>query len=204
MTVKGDVLPAFQGPEKLFLLLFLLLNPPHAPTGLFVRIDVDHAGRSVHDAQLPVHSSVHGKPGPHQGWNPHCPGQDGRVGVQGALGRHEGQHHVLVKLYRLGGRQVVRHNDDRFLRADAAILLSLKDGNQALGDVPYVGGPAPHVVVLHGFEHPGKLVRCLGYRVFRVDGLGVYDIFYGVLVIAVLQHHLMDLKYGRIGFPHFL
>ena len=199
MTVKRDILPALQGLKQFYFLFLRLPGLPHSGQCLFVRVNINHAAGTVHDPQHAVHGFVQGKPGVHKGRNPHCPGQDGGMGIQGAMGGHEGKHPILVQLHRLGRSQVVRHYDNGFLCADSLFLYPLENGKQAFRDVLHICGAASHIAVLHGGEHPGEIVRRPGYGILRRDGLGSDDAFHGIPVIAVLQHHPMDFKYCRTG-----
>ncbi len=126
------------------------------------------------------------------------------MGIQGAVGRHKREDHVLVELNCLGGGKVIRHDDNGFLCTDTLFLGSLENGKQAFRNVLHIGGTAPHIVILHGGEHACEIVRRLDYGILRVDGLGGDDVFNGIPVIVVLKHHLMDFKYGRAGLAHLL
>ena len=124
------------------------------------------------------------------------------MGIQGAPGGDESQDLTFVKLHCLGGGKVVRQEDDRLLFLNPLLLPALEDGQQAPGDILYVGGAASHISVLTGLELLLQVLRRPGYGIFRVDRQGADDVLNGALEFAVLQHHPVNLEDGRFSLPH--
>ena len=133
-----------------------------------------------------------------EGGNVHGPGQNGGVAVGGAVAGDDAQQFALVQLDRLAGGQIIGHQDDRLIHLHAGGALAGQDIYHPSGDVPDVGGPGLHILVVHGGEGGGKVFSGCGDGGLRCDVLGIQNALNGVQIVLVLQHHLVHFKDGRV------
>ena len=117
------------------------------------------------------------------------------MAVGAALPGDEAQQQALVQAHRLGGGQVLGHQDGGLGALHAVHVGPLQDVQHGLGDVHHVGAAGLEVGVVHGGKD-GGLVGAGG-----LDGiLGAHlllgdDLPDGVHKVVVLQHHGVDVEH---------
>ncbi len=193
-----------QGLQQCLLLLLLLLLLTIGLQCLRIRLHVNNALGAVHDGQLSVHTFIQRHIGADQCRNAHGPGQNRRMGIHRALYRHKGKHLVLLQLHRFRGCQILRHDDHRLVCVDALTIAAGQYPDDPLRNILHVRCTAPHILIVHGRKHLGKVVAGHRHGIFRIDLLGFNDVPGSIQIIVILQHHLVDLEDGRIGLADFL
>ena len=125
----------------------------------------------------------------------HAAGQNGGVAVGAALAGDEAQQQALVHPDRLGGGQILGHEDAWLCALQRGVVHALQDIQHGLRDVDDVGAAGLQIRVVHGGEDgglvvPGGLDGVLGTLVLAVD-----DLLDGVHEVVVVQHHGMDVEH---------
>ena len=201
---------AIQGDVGLFLqtleqgLLFEVVGPflLHGGKELLGGVNVHTVVIAVQHRQfaVPVVLEIHA----HQGRNIHGPGQDGSVAVGRTVPGDEAQELTFVQLDRLAGGQIVRHQNGGLVIHHLRVPHAKEHVDHPAGDVLHIGGPGPHILVLHGREGGGKVFPGGGHGVFRSGPLGFDDPLHRVQIVLVVQHHLVDFENGGVVLPHLV
>ena len=120
---------------------------------------------------------------------------------------NKGQNFVLVHLDRFTRCQIICNNNGRFELTPVHLSLSGKVTDQPVRDILHIRGTCLHVLIIHIGKHFRKIITGNRYRILCIHFFIPDQIVYGILIIIVLKHHLMNLKDCRIDLsdlPHGL
>ena len=193
-AVQGGVGLALQLLQQGLFLLILLLALLQGLEQVGGGVHIDAGVVAVDDRHLAV-PVVADLLALDQGGDVHAAGQDGGVAVGAALPGDEAQQQALVQPDRLGGGQVLGHQDGGLGALHAVHIGALQDVQHGLSDVHHVGAAGLEVGVVHGGKDgglvgAGGLDRILGAHLLLGD-----DLPDGVHKVVVLQHHGVDVEH---------
>ena len=126
------------------------------------------------------------------------------MAVGGAVPGDEAQQLALIQLHRLAGGEVVSHQDGGLVVLHGGVPRAGEDVYHPARDVLHVGGPGPHILVVHSGEGGGEILAGGLGGVLGGGPLGVDDALDGLQIVVVVQHHLMDLKDGGVVLAHLV
>src|SRR5690606_11575317 len=130
-------------------------------------------------------------------------GHDGAVGGPAADFGDKGQDLGFVHLGSVGGGQIVGEDHRRFGHVAQGTRFNAQEVvNPAGTDVPDVGGPAPHVLIVHGVKHAGKGLPGLVDGHFGVSAFVDFG-NYGFAEHGVVQQHEVGIEDGGFTFSGF-
>ena len=116
------------------------------------------------------------------------------MAVGRAFAGDEAQNLALIQLDGLGGSQIIRRQNHRFIRIDAAFHDAHQVVDDAAGYIADIRCASLHVGVIHGSEHSCKLLTCL---LNGILGVAAFIIEHGVdalHIVFVLNEHGMGFK----------
>ena len=119
------------------------------------------------------------------------------MAVGAALPGDKAQKQALVHPHRLGGGQVLGHQDGGFRALHAVHIGALQDVQHGLGDVHHIGAAGLQIGVVHGGKD-GRLVGAGRFDCILCAHLLLGDdLFDGVHKVVILQHHGVDVEHLR-------
>ena len=113
--------------------------------------------------------------------------------------RNKPEHLILVKLYRLAWREVVRRDNDRLIRCHRTHLRVRQQADHPFGDIAHVSRTLLHVGIVHRGKHLREVVGRGADGIFSIDLLGLDDVLNRFTIILIVEHHLMDVKDHGVG-----
>ena len=159
-----------------------------------VRLQHDSAGFAVHVGEAACVVRLQRIAQAAHGGDAHRAGEDGGVTVAGAALRDEAEDLRLVQLDGLRGREVIRGDDHRLVRVDAALDHAHQVVQDAARHIADVGGAGLHVGVVHRGEHGGKLLAGCLHGVLGVAAFLLHGGLDALDEVLVLHEHRMRLE----------
>ena len=136
--------------------------------------------------------------------NIHHTGKNRSVRIRRAVNGDKSKDLILIHLYRFTRRQIIRNNNGRFQLTPVHLFLSGKVTDQPVRNIPDICRACLHILIIHVGKHFGKIITGNCYCILRIHFLILDQIVYGILIIFILKHHLMNLEDCRIDFSDLL
>ena len=191
-----------------FLKGFQIRHPlvfPHNLFGQYLLLGLHQklALKSVHHTALSVQLIRKVDTHVHQRRQIHASCQNGRVGISRSFHRHKAKDFLFVKLHRLAGRQILRHQNHRFLRVNLFLRQIQKNADHSLGDIPDIRRASSHILVIHRRKQLCELRSRLIYRIHCIITVLYLSRGRGQIVF-ILQKHPVYVKDSGMILSHVL
>ena len=198
LTAAGDTLFALELLQQLFVLCVLFHLCLDAFQCSLIRINENLTGIAVYRYQLAVIFFTDVAACVDNRRNANRTRQNCRMGIYTASRSYKTLHTRFIKLHSFAGSQVVCCQNITAAAAFPAAAAITQASQHLVGNILDVGSTCTHIIIFHRRKNFCKVgCRCL-YRIFGINLLCADNALYGLNIIKVLQHHLMDFKNSGI------